>query len=280
MLTAKIRDKFKWTTTSLWRLLAGFAALGMASAAQADWFEDFDLGFAQSWTFAAIDDVGDPPLTGVSAFQIIEAGANDYLRISHTTTGIADGGGGATDGFGYVSEIFTDVAVSAEINTAPLDGHQSLLGVIARGDPVFGTAYAAGVGYTDSFFAIGRTDNFEDFFVPLAVDSSVSIDPNATHVVQLWVLGSTLTARLLDASTREILSTLFTTDASYTSGVSGILVETNYDFADSPIGPIVGTFDEVEALPEPGFAVLLSAGFCFLLSVSARSVRVDARNRR
>ena len=139
-------------------VLAGVVLLGSGAAqpVAADWFEDFDSGFTQTWTFAAVDDVGDPPATGVSTFGIIEAGADDHLRISHSTTALRDGGGGATDGFGYVSESFGSTAVVAEINAAPLDGQQNLLGVIARGDPVAGTAYVAGVDFARSLFAIGR----------------------------------------------------------------------------------------------------------------------------
>jgi len=255
----------------------GLLGLGWAGPASADWAEDFDAGFSQSWTFATVDDIGDPPDTGVSAFDIIEAGANDYLRISHSTTAFRDGGGGATDGFGYVSESFADAAIEAVINAAPLDGQQSLLGVIGRGDVLAGSAYVAGVDFANSFFAIGRSDDFFDFLSPVAVDFTVSIDPSRAYRVQFFLLGSNLVARLIDQSTGELLSTITGIDFLYSSGVAGILVETEYDSNDFPVAPIVGTFDDVSAVPEPSFAFLIAFGVLGLasLSVANRSKRCD-----
>lgn len=240
----------------------GLATLFLATPleAAADWLEGFDGGFANAWTFVAVDDIGNPPSTGVSSFDIIDAGADDYLRISHSTTAIADGGGGATDGFGYVSETFSTAVAMAEVNAQPVDGQQSLLGVFVRGDPVSGEAYVAAVNYTDSFFAIARNDNLRDFLNPLAGDFGIAVNPNTTHVVALWAQGSSIGAQLIDAATQQVVSTLFANDVSYTSGVSGVFVETAYDSFDNPIGPIVGTFDVVEALPEPGLSASLALG--------------------
>ena len=55
-------------------LSALILVVGSTSIARADWSEDFDGGFSQSWTFEAVDDVGDPPATGVSEFAVIDAG--------------------------------------------------------------------------------------------------------------------------------------------------------------------------------------------------------------
>ncbi len=244
--------------------------LVFAGVGHADWAEGFDTGFAQTWTFEVVDDVGNPPTTGVSAFEIVEDGADDYLRISHTTTASRDGGGGATDGFGYVSQTLGEMAVLADINAKPIDGQQNILAVIGRGDPVAGTAYVAGVDFANSFFAIARSDDFFDFLVPLAVDSSIVIDPNETYSVQFFLLGSNLTARLLAGSTAEILSTVTATDAFYSSGFAGVLVETEYDLNDFPVAPIIGTFDNVQALPEPSLSSLIGPGIVMLVLISRK----------
>lgn len=236
----------------------------LAPDARADWSEDFDLGFTEVWTFVSLDDVGDPPSTGTSEFQIIESGVDDYLRMSHSTTGIADGGGGATDAIGVVSETFTDVLISAELNSEPSDGQQSLLAVIARGNLATGTGYVAGIDFANSLFAIARSDDVEFFLVPLAFDATVMIDPNSTYRVEFQLVGSSLFAQLFDSSGTTLLSTIGSVDSLYGSGVSGLLVETAYDSFDNPIGPIVGTFDDVEAVPEPSGAIQLIAGTAFL----------------
>jgi hypothetical protein len=251
-------------------LSALMLVVGAVVPAAADWSEDFDSGFSETWTFLSVDDVGDPPATGVSEFQIIEAGADDYLRISHSTTGFADGGGGATDGIGLVSEVFTDVLVSAELNAAPADGQQSLLAVIARGDPLTGTAYFAGVDFASSVFGIARSDDFEFFLVPLAIDGGLTIDSNSSYQVEFELTGSSLTARLFDGSGTTLLSTISALDSFYTSGVSGVLVETAYDPFDNPVAPIVGTFDDVQAVPEPTGSVMLMAGGGFLSLLARR----------
>jgi hypothetical protein len=248
-------------------------ALIVPSRASADWYEDFDFGFSQTWTFAAVDDVGDPPATGTSEFEIIEAGVDDYLRMSHSTTAIADGGGGATDAFGLVSEVFTDVLISAELNSAPADGQQSILAVIGRGNPATGTAYVAGIDFSDSLFAIARSDDLEFFLVPIAADTTLVIDPGATYYVEFLLVGSSLTAQLFDASGTTLLSTISGVDGFYGSGVSGVLVETAYDAFDNPVGPIVGTFDDVEAVPEPSQWLLLSAGMILLTLFYRRRAR-------
>ena len=242
----------------------------LAGSAQSDWAENFDAGFAQTWTFVAVDDIGDPPSTGASSFAIVEAGVDDYLRISHTTTAFRDGGGGATDGFGYVSEIFGNTAISADINAEPFDGQQNLLGVIGRGNALTGTAYAAGVDFANSFFAIGRSDDFFDFLVPLAVDTSVVIDANESYRVQFALLGSSLTAWLIEISTGDTVSMISAVDALYATGVSGVLVETEYDINDFPVAPIIGTFDNVQAVPEPSMLSLIGSGVGSLLVLGRR----------
>jgi hypothetical protein len=260
------------------RILAALTlVVGSTSIARADWSEDFDGGFSQSWTFEAVDDVGDPPATGVSEFAVIEAGADDYLRISHSTTAIADGGGGATDGFGFVSEVFTDLTVSADLNVTPGDGQQSVLAVIGRGDPFTGGAYVAGIDFAHSVFAIARNDDFEFFLTILAVDATLVLDPGLRYRAEFDLIGSNLVARLYDSSGTSLLSTINAVDSSYSSGVSGILVETEYDGLDNPVGPIVGTFDNVQSVPEPDTAWMILAGSGLLMLAARKSGRVESR---
>lgn len=258
-------------------LALGLVLLASGLPAEADWSDEFDAGLSAAWVFAATDDAGDPPSTGVTTAAIVEAGADDHLLLAHSTTAIRDGGGGATDVFGYVPEVFSDMAISADVNASPAAGQQSWLGVIARGDPNVGSAYLAAVDFADSRFAIARSDDFIDFQNPLALDDTVSIDPGTTYHIQFFLVGSTLTARLLDATTRTLLSTITVVDGSYAAGAAGLIVETDYDGLLNPVAPVVGTFDSVAAVPEPGGAIALAIGSLgvFRLAGRARRERSD-----
>lgn len=242
-----------------WLLLVGAASFAVAPPAAADWFDDFDSGLSNPWIFAATDDGGSEPATGVSTFAVVEAGADDHLLMAHSTRALQDGGGGAADAFAYVDESFTNLAISADINAAPAQGQQSVLGVLARGNAATGATYLAAVDFAASRFAIARSDDFVDFQTPLVVDDSLSIDRNSTYHIQFFLIGTSLTARLLDATTRTLLSTISVTDNQLASGRAGIIVETAYQ-AGVPVAPIVGTFDDVEAVPEPGLLSALAGG--------------------
>jgi hypothetical protein len=134
-----------------------------------------------------------------------------------------------------------------------------LLGVFGRANPLTGTAYIAAVDFANSFFALGRNDDFAGFISILALDLSVAIDANETYEIQLFLLGSNVVGRLIDASSGQILSTITAIDALYGSGVGGVLVETEY-IGDIPVGPVIGTFDNVRAVPEPSAVPLIGVG--------------------
>lgn len=239
--------------------LFGLATLAIAPPTRADWLEDFDDGFSNVWSFAATDDGGAPPATGITTFARVEAGSDDHLLMAHSTVALPGGGGGAADVFAWVDESFADLAISADVNAAPAQGQQSVLGVLGRGDAMTGASYLAAVDFSTSRFVIARSDDFFDFQTPLVVDDSLSLDPNATYHIQFFLLGSTLAARLLDADTRAILSTIYVIDGHFTSGGAGVLVETAYQVG-IPVAPIIGTFDDVEAVPEPGYGSALVVG--------------------
>jgi len=243
----------------LWIMSIALTALVLSGPIRADWTEDFDAGFDQTWTFLAIDDDGEPPSTGVSEFEIIDAGVDDYLRMSHSTTAVAGGGGGASDLFGYVNETFTDSLLSADINSAPGDGPQNILGIFGRGNSVAGTAYIAGVDFANSFFAIVAADNFFDSLFILASDPTVVIDSNETYRVEFLLIDAYLFARLTETSSGDVVSTLMAQDNFYTSGFSGLFVETEYDGVD-PVAPAIGSFDKVQAVPESSMVGMLFWG--------------------
>jgi hypothetical protein len=250
-------------------LLPALLAALLAAPARADWSDDFDGGFSNLWSFVAFDDAGEPPATGFPTWAVVDAGADDHLLMAHSTTALQDGGGGAADAVAWVDEIFTNVAISADVNAAPAHGQQSVLGVLARGDAALGTGYLAAVDFSASRFIIARSDDLVDYQTPIAIDDALLLDPNATYHIQFFLIGSSLTARLLDGTSHALLSTLSVNDARFASGRCGLLVETAYQ-AGAPIAPIVGTFDEVEALPEPSPGSAIAATCLALLALGRR----------
>lgn len=257
-------------------VLSGLVVVCLAASARADWSDEFDGGFSAPWLFGETDDGGEAPATGVATFAIVEAGADDYLRIAHSTAAIRDGGGGASDAFAWVDESFVDVVVVADANAGPAFAPQSLLGILARGNPLVGSGYIAAVDFAHARFGILRSDGFGNSPTILALDAAVPIDPAKTYRIQFSLIGSTLTARLFDAGTRRLHSTISATDASHAAGRAGLLVETAYDGDSNPIGPIAGTFDSVRAVPEPGFAVAVACGIGLLIAVRPRRFDQDS----
>jgi hypothetical protein len=248
------------------------AGILASSPVHADWADDFDGGFSAPWIFDALDDAGDPPATGVSTFAVLEGGADDSLLIAHSTKALRNGGGGAADGFGYINQSFTSLAITADVNAVPAQGQQSLLGVLGRGNPSAGSAYLAAVDFSSSRFVISRNDAFSDFQTPL-ISAAVSINRSRSYHIQFFLIGSRLTARLLDASTRQLLSTITVSDSNLAAGVAGVLVETAYDGSFSPIAPIVGTFDNVQAVPEPEANVCWAMGVLALVGLARFATR-------
>ena len=261
--------RFDRAARTLWIASIALGFLVLAVSARADWAEDFDAGFAQTWTFVALDDAGNFATAGTESFVIVEAGVNDYLKISDSTVAERDGGGGATDGFGFVSETFGDTGISAEINAEPLDGQQNLLGVIARVNSLTAAGYVAVIDFANSRFAIAKTDGITGL-QPLVIDTSVVIDRDEIYRVEFVLLGSDLNAQLTVNSTGEVLSTIGVVDSDYTSGVAGLLVETEFDIDEYPVAPIVGTFDDVWAVPEPSLMSLIGWGVVVLAMLQRR----------
>jgi hypothetical protein len=254
------------------------ALLAAAAPARSDWSDDFDGGFEAPWSYAATDDAGATPATGTTTFAVVEAGADDYLLMAHSTRALRDGGGGAADAFAWVDEVFANLAVSADVNAGPAYGRQNLLAVAGRGDPETGATYLAGVDFANGRFLIARSDDFLDPQTPL-VASLVALDPLRTYRIHFYLIGSSLTARLFDAATGSLLSTLHVDDTRFAAGVAGLLVETGYDASGNPVAPIVGTFDDVKVVPEPlGRALAWTGVFAFALlaGLSARRAALDA----
>ncbi len=253
-----------------WACVAGLGALAVSTSASADWSDDFDGGFGAAWSIAASDDEGEPPTTGVTTFAVVEAGADDHLRVAHSTQALRGGGGGAADVFAWVDESFTDLVLAADVNADPSAGQQSVLGLLARGNPEAGSAYFAGIDFASSRFLIARSLDFIDPLTPIASDDGVAIDPGETYRVEFSLIGSTLSARLRDASSGSLLSTISTVDPNLGSGLAGLLVETGYDAGQNPLAPVVGTFDSVVVVPEPGWQALAASGGAALAGLARR----------
>jgi len=249
-------------TNKLFVVALAISSLNWVKTASADWNETASASGGSAldldWTFNAINALGGattPTTTGA---------VGGVMQITDTTPASLLGTAAAA---GLVtSESFTDVRVTATINPNGANDMNNYVGVVARATAT--TGYALYYGFNDTNvdenspipqLLIGKFDgtNVETLIATddlgLAADSSFYLD--------FLVVGSSLKGQLYDQPGGSLIAQLETTDVSYASGYSGVLVFINLELAGQSTN---GTWDNISAvvIPEPNSAILATIGAC------------------
>jgi hypothetical protein len=215
---------------------------------------------AQSFDFNAGTDTGLTrynPLSpfGVGASYSFPGGDTYRINVPSSSPFTGSVGPGRAGAFSPVTQ--ADFTVSVDLvgwNDALSQG----FGPVARiQQPGLGTTDAYSFAYITStdVAIIGRYDNE----VGTALNgASITLDPALDYRMVFTGIGSTLTGSIFSLSDLSTpLVTVSTTDATYASGFSGVLVATTVNV---PAGSSDVTFDNLSAVPEPGeFAAVAGA---------------------
>ncbi len=243
--------------SSLYVLLAVLCVGGVATTASADWSDNFDGGLQETWLFGSVAGNGNPSST------FSATSTNNQLLMTDSLPATA---GGAGAGFGVVPEFLTDQVMKGVINPGGAAGISPTVTLLARGNLAAGSLYAAEIDYSSSKLIIFRNDN-----LTTTTDLADATIPGLTTDDSLYLvfrlLGSDISASVYDAPGGMLLSQVSVNDATFSGGLSGVLVN-----ADNPSVPVLGVWDNVSAttIPEPASCVLLLAGVLALSVVRRR----------
>ena len=216
-----------------------------ATAARADWFHDFDNGIPETWEFFP-----PPPLPNSDSDTWTATVESGYLRLAEDRA--PNKGGTPVITSREISETFTDLRVSADVNLDPMLG--TFMGLTVEND---NGAYLFGVetAPTDQEgtvwlcqFSSGITcwGSELDFGIPTRLDTDLS------HYMQLDVVGNVLTGRVFDEQGGAELINISQTISEPLPGprYAGVFTDIAPGFEHVPTA---GTFDNVSAvtIPEP-----------------------------
>jgi hypothetical protein len=259
---------------SLAYLAALCGTLGIAWAAHADWFYDFQTAPPASFVMAS----GPPSGTFLSTAAV------GVLQFSDT---LLPADGGARLGFGEeTSQIFTDVRVTGTLNPAGTTTNQ--LNLKARTDPqVVTTGYAAGINFDAGTLQVTKLVG-QPIKIVLSTDDSQGNQPPLTdrargYFLQFDVVGNQLTARVFDVQGGTQLLVVNYTDTGdggppFTSGVAGVTaVSTTGGLVDATFGPvgataIPGWFYDFQTAPPASFITQSATSSGTLFSTAADGV--------
>lgn len=261
-------------------LLAIFLWMASSFAHADDWSYDFDGAEPAGWT---TDSVTLPPGGTTTTFvaTIESDGTDSHLRLSDTTNASASGSFGA---FGGTGDIFTDAAISAEINITH-DSNDDL-GVVLRVDPTTGTGYFGSVDFERGNACITKIQGYTNGFdIACSADSLFTSDE--TYRLMFSAEGGSTTNLKLDVydSAGILLETVVAVDdgsiagfgPAFAGGVSGVfMVPMGATLADVEMDQLNGTFDNISAqslpaVPEPHVEVLLAFGLIGFLGLLRRN---------
>lgn len=225
-------------------VMLGLVCGHFSTAKAADWSENFDGGFQQTWTFGnLLSDFSGPSGSFTAGIE------NDTLLLTDPNSII---GGGAALGFGFVNESFSNVTISAIINPTDQSDLNTFVGLAARADfsnlTGYVLTYNQSTGEVDLINANGATQTGLD-------DGNIGIISTSIYA-ELTAVGSSITGRFFDAPGGTLLDELVGVDTDYLNGVTGVVVQVNAGGAGSPL---VGRWDSLNAaaVPEPSTVIVL-----------------------
>lgn len=240
-------------------LVAAAAFTVGSGIARADWSDNFNGSFQQTWTL--FDDAGNNTIAAASTtsgtMPTYDYDTSDQflgMSANNTTTGFLGG---------FVSENFTDVRVSGIVNPAgaTLD---SDVGLVARADLGSGNAYNVLVA-PDGTLALIKIAAFSS-----TVEGGTAItgfNASSSYLVDLYAVGPAsnvdLSAHVYDANTHSLLASLsFQDTAGFASGASGVLTtQESSNAVDASWDDVAST----SSVPEPAALSLLGIGALALI---------------
>ncbi len=255
MMKSELVRRWVGRSTAKLSKAAAFAVvcLGCLGSARADWVEVFDQGITQPWTFFVVENTGKATTTGSPfAGAVPASGGGAYLRMSHTTIANTGAGGGAAAAIGIVDQGFANGTVRATLNAAPGDGQKSLLAVFARASSMTGRGYLLGVDFRSGSLVLQRADSLAGQALTLASSEIPGFMASKRYFVELTLNGSSLSGKVSALGSPTTLATVTATDATISSGRTGVLLRTGYSAGGTPLDAIVGTFDDVSATTTTG----------------------------
>ena len=228
-----------------------FLGLGLCFSSQstfADWTDNFDGGFQQTWDFGNLNGDLDAP----SGSFVAEVD-NDTLLLADPTSAAS---GGAALGFGFVNEVFDKVMVSGILNPNGQTDLNAFYGLAARAD--FSTLSGYVLSYDQSSGDIDLIRAVEGVQTGLASGNIGIIDDSI--YAELIAVGDSLTGRFFDAPGGSLLEELSGSDSLFSTGVAGVVVQVDQGSNASVTAPLTGRWDSISAVavPEPGSTLALS----------------------
>jgi hypothetical protein len=205
-------------------------ALGCTLPVHADWSDNFNGGFQQSWQFG-----------NVETSSTFSAGVvNDQLVLTDTTD---PDFGGAKTGFGVVFQNFTDVRMTGIINPSGNENINDSVGLLIRGNFLNQSFYMAEINYTDRQLIIYRNGGPGNG--NLVTEPIEDLQFTDSVYVEIEAIGDNLEVWAYDAPGGNLWATASVVDSSFASGIAGVIVDENFGGL-----PILGVWDDltVEAI--------------------------------
>ena len=227
--------------------------LTSVGSVQGEWIETWNgpTNPDQTWSFLGLSDGP----TGGFTNGIVSPGV--YQLAVAGPVGLAPTGGAAVVA-GWVTDPFSDATgglrVRAVINPNNVTQSENI-GVLAYLDPATLNGYALTMNFQPgtldiSIFAGGSETTLAGNNIPGTFPST------DTFTLEFLLTGGTLTGRVYDSLSNPPLLEVSATDATYSSGLAGILAQ-----RAQTTPTLNGTFGTVTAVvPEPSAGVLAAAG--------------------
>ena len=159
----------------------------------------------------------------------------------------------------------SDVSVSADIVSFLDDpvAQGAVFGVAARLNGANGLGELTGYGYAYEPYAASGVGEMVLYKINPGVDvtdlgaQAVILDPARDYRLVLEVVGDQLHGQVIDVESGEMVAERTATDATYTSGYSGL-----FAYSQDPVPPVDVSFDNFAAdvIPEPGAGLLVGLG--------------------